>query len=356
MSITCMNRVWACPTQSGTKKLLLLALADRADDDGFCWPGVASLAQRTGVSERQVQRMLRKLEADGEIFVKVNVGRYYTNQYVVLTGLSRDEAERVLAGRFGLSGAELQAALDNIPILEGKEKVTSRAEKATPMSPFRQEKVTCRTEKVTSRAGNGDIHVTRSIIEPSYKSDKALRALSETPQSAPEKNQQTGSSLGLGKDEQTRSVFQETDNSAQNTRRDKPKAPSEGVRFFRQLSKRVENDAQRELLLNVERELGTEALKAGIKAWFEHGWNRYNVAGMVQVARQIASGTWSSNGYGGNGGNGHGTNRQVSSVAWAKRDGPSMEEIRRILADREREAGDSRVSAVLGGGLDSQSG
>ena len=40
MSIKRMNAVWNLSKQSGSALLVLLALADRADDDGFCWPGL----------------------------------------------------------------------------------------------------------------------------------------------------------------------------------------------------------------------------------------------------------------------------------------------------------------------------
>lgn len=48
-------------------KLVALALADMADDDGRCWPGVATLCRKTGQSERTVQSALAELEAGGSL-------------------------------------------------------------------------------------------------------------------------------------------------------------------------------------------------------------------------------------------------------------------------------------------------
>lgn len=45
-----------------TDKLVLLALADCANDDGHCWPSIATIARKSGVSERSVQRAIRKAE------------------------------------------------------------------------------------------------------------------------------------------------------------------------------------------------------------------------------------------------------------------------------------------------------
>ena len=40
MSIRVMTQVWDTSEQKGSALLLLLALADHAADDGFCWPGI----------------------------------------------------------------------------------------------------------------------------------------------------------------------------------------------------------------------------------------------------------------------------------------------------------------------------
>lgn len=55
-------------THSGTAKLVALGIANH-DGDGGAWPSIATLAKYASVSERQVQRALRDLEADGVIEV-----------------------------------------------------------------------------------------------------------------------------------------------------------------------------------------------------------------------------------------------------------------------------------------------
>ncbi|MCA1670594.1 MAG: helix-turn-helix domain-containing protein [Thermomicrobia bacterium] len=74
MSIKLMAMVWEYqftrPEQS-----IMLALADHAQDDGtHVYPSVARIAWKTDYSERQVQRILRDLEAKG-IVVPVKHGR-----------------------------------------------------------------------------------------------------------------------------------------------------------------------------------------------------------------------------------------------------------------------------------------
>jgi len=42
-------------------KLVLMALDDAADDQGICWPSVATLASKVGVSTRTVRRVMQEL-------------------------------------------------------------------------------------------------------------------------------------------------------------------------------------------------------------------------------------------------------------------------------------------------------
>jgi DNA-binding Lrp family transcriptional regulator len=63
-----MSAVWEHSTQTLGARLVLLAIADYAHDDGTgAWPSVATLAKKVLMSPRNVQYALRKLEESGEI-------------------------------------------------------------------------------------------------------------------------------------------------------------------------------------------------------------------------------------------------------------------------------------------------
>jgi DNA-binding transcriptional MerR regulator len=64
MSINTMSLVWKMAVK-GNQKLILLALADHADDEGICWPGVKGIAKKCGVSRSSVIDHLKKLECLG---------------------------------------------------------------------------------------------------------------------------------------------------------------------------------------------------------------------------------------------------------------------------------------------------
>lgn len=63
-----MTAVWDSGSYSGGALILLLAMADVANDDGSSvFPSLSTLAQKTRMNERSVRRLLRELEKDGAI-------------------------------------------------------------------------------------------------------------------------------------------------------------------------------------------------------------------------------------------------------------------------------------------------
>lgn len=88
MSIAAMTAVWKDAPVSGSELLLLLAIADMANDDYECWPSIKHLAQKVRVTERQVKRLLDKLVLNELIEKKMHNGKgkykgWETNLYVV---------------------------------------------------------------------------------------------------------------------------------------------------------------------------------------------------------------------------------------------------------------------------------
>jgi hypothetical protein len=69
MCIVALNWVWRQQLEP-TAKLVLLSLADAADDRGVCWPSVATMARKCCVSTRTVRRSLQLLVAGGFLVVE----------------------------------------------------------------------------------------------------------------------------------------------------------------------------------------------------------------------------------------------------------------------------------------------
>ena len=69
MSIDAMNWVWTRRLRPSIK-FVLLALADAADDNGICWPSIPTLANKTCLDDRSVQRILSNVKRDGLLDVE----------------------------------------------------------------------------------------------------------------------------------------------------------------------------------------------------------------------------------------------------------------------------------------------
>jgi len=107
MSVRQIARTWRDFAGEGSSLLLMLALADFADDEGFCYPSVRSLATKTRMSERHVQRLLNYFVQKGGISVVANVSggapgatrRYVLGRAKVIhtgdTDVTRDISQRV---------------------------------------------------------------------------------------------------------------------------------------------------------------------------------------------------------------------------------------------------------------------
>ena len=85
-----MSAIFESVSLGPTERLIMLALADHADDEGRCYPSVARIAQRTGLSERAVQTNVRSLIAAGYINVTIGGGKGHSNLYFISANPAAD--------------------------------------------------------------------------------------------------------------------------------------------------------------------------------------------------------------------------------------------------------------------------
>lgn len=83
LSIRVMSQVWDHSPAKGRALILHLALADHCNDEGWCWPSIATLAKKCRIGERQTQYLIRWLENHGELTREECPGRTHTNRYFV---------------------------------------------------------------------------------------------------------------------------------------------------------------------------------------------------------------------------------------------------------------------------------
>lgn len=128
MSIKALS--WALETTTGspTKKLVLLYLADRYnDDERAAWPSVGTISRVTELSERTVRRAIHELLEDG---------------LIQASGWTGQRADRQTK-RYRLA-------------------LNTGGQSDTPQ-PLRGDSMTARGDRVTETGGQSD---TRTLIEP----------------------------------------------------------------------------------------------------------------------------------------------------------------------------------------------
>lgn len=84
MSFKVTNWAWSRSESRNGARLVMLALADRADDDGFAWPSIEDLCERTKLSPRAVQKAITNLVELGELKVESGGGRRVRNRYTIV--------------------------------------------------------------------------------------------------------------------------------------------------------------------------------------------------------------------------------------------------------------------------------
>ncbi len=148
MSILIMSEVWKhAPVDQGDL-LILLALSDWADDNGRCFPAVATIASKARMSRRNAQRCLEALEKNGLIRVETGAGPKGCNVYFVDI-----EGIRAAAKMAALAAAESASGDDKMSPPENGDDAGVRGDKFD-------------SQGVTSATRGGDVGVTQTTIEP----------------------------------------------------------------------------------------------------------------------------------------------------------------------------------------------
>jgi hypothetical protein len=139
-------------TGSGTRKAVLVALADQANSDGVCWPGQRSLAEDLEFSERAIRKALGDLVVTGFIVVKhrrwEDSQKQRTNYYV----LNLERAEPRAGGAGGttfLTPAERGAG-------EPAERGAAEEPSALNPQPEPSSSSPLSTEPIGERSGSDD--------------------------------------------------------------------------------------------------------------------------------------------------------------------------------------------------------
>lgn len=124
MSLKTMLRVWEHSETKRAARCLMLALADFANDDGICWPGTASLAEKINESSDYTDILIKKCIESGELAKHAGQGRGHKTRFAILCGLAPDAQKR-------LKGV-LQKGYSSTPFIKGVAETPFSEKRGTP--------------------------------------------------------------------------------------------------------------------------------------------------------------------------------------------------------------------------------
>jgi len=105
-----MSDVWADAAITNQSELLvLLAIADYANDEGEAWPSIESIATKSRHTDRGVQKILNRLQKCGKIEIRTGGGMGNTSRYRVL---AKGEPRSPLYGPKGEPGGMQRVNLE----------------------------------------------------------------------------------------------------------------------------------------------------------------------------------------------------------------------------------------------------
>ena len=138
MSIRVMSNVWDNGPSSQGPLLVMLALADYANDAGECWPSIKSISEKARMTERGVQKIIRVLEADGWVNIDTGNGRKGCNKYRI-NPERRDTPEQGTPRTSTPKTPNVDAETPNVATPEPSRTISEPSEEP-PLSPKRSKR------------------------------------------------------------------------------------------------------------------------------------------------------------------------------------------------------------------------
>jgi hypothetical protein len=62
-----IGEAWESAIIMPLEMYVLVTLADQANDEGLCWPGIETVAEKTRLDVRSVQKIIKRLERGGHL-------------------------------------------------------------------------------------------------------------------------------------------------------------------------------------------------------------------------------------------------------------------------------------------------
>lgn len=114
MSIRIMTAAWDLNLGSHTAKLVLLALADNANDAGVCWPSIETVAAKCDLTPNGVRKQMKNLVELGALRIDPSKGRK-SNTYTVTPNAVKGSPEAPTPNAVHPTPNGVQSVTDTTP-------------------------------------------------------------------------------------------------------------------------------------------------------------------------------------------------------------------------------------------------
>lgn len=166
----------AGPTMAA--RFILSILADKAKDDGYCYPGPEWIAKRANCDITTVRRALKALNEEGSLLTQKS-DSFPKYEHLVLVGLTAEEVEEALEKHFSPLASRMMAAMVEHQTLffNGKES-PKNAECPSKNAECTKKNAECtpKNAECTKKMQNAPISVIDPLFDPSV--DPSERDLS----------------------------------------------------------------------------------------------------------------------------------------------------------------------------------
>ena len=134
----------------GSNKLVLLALADNASDEGYCWPSWKTLMDKTGVSKATLSGVLKTLEKQ---------------KYIKRMSRKRENGSDASNGYFVIKNIEEDGQSSETEHHPEVQNLNPQSSETEHLEPSEEPSVICQDEKPLSEMDQRDLEVCKYLFK-----------------------------------------------------------------------------------------------------------------------------------------------------------------------------------------------
>lgn len=121
MSVRWISHVWRVSPYKGDKLLIHMALADFANDEGFCFPSQRTLAKKARTSEGYVRAVIKQMVKEGHLeIITAGRGRGNTFEYRLCSVSQETVTEKRVTEKRDTTSSENRYSDDSTPITKNR--------------------------------------------------------------------------------------------------------------------------------------------------------------------------------------------------------------------------------------------